>query len=1108
MSKIKKTDIVGLAELHTREKILLPGYIRLEQKFRTENHKGPKISGGLAIFVKQHLQKIVHVVPSDNEESTWIKIKQKHRHARGNDDIYIGTFYMSPKHMRNKNKKDLFTILNEEVGHFKNKGRVCIQGDINARTGLNDDFIKHDKFDEILGIENLDNQLSRNSEDHTMNARGQELLDFCKTNDFLIVNGRKSGDLFGKFTSHMWNGSSVVDYFLTSITNFYNILTYTIGDYIPWLSDHCPIYTTIVLNDPKPHETSDKIKLKDKPPNFIWDERQKENFQSNLSSCLIKNKLETLVSTPNPNPELLYNEIKDTLLKTAKRCNLRKTKTNKANVSPIWFDKQCSILKHEIQKLGKILKENPCDIEIRNALFNQKRQFKRITKMKKRRYKKSIIDRMKNSKDNINQKSFWKLFNKLDPTKKHNTNYIPHELFVKHFQSTLSSREKITLPPDSKHVGPLDYPFSIEELNKAKTILKPGKATGIDNLSNEMIACFLEEYPLVVTKLFNIILDTNQNIREWSTGIITPIFKKGCQSDPTNYRGISLLSCFSKVFMTMLNNRLLHYALENKIISVNQLGFLPNNRTSDAHLILHNLIQNVCHKNSSYIYTCFIDFKSAFDTIPRDILFQKLIKIGITGNFFNTIKKTYENDDACINLNNNISESFKINRGVRQGCILSPLLFNIFMSDLPGVLDSVQNTTNDEITIPRCLLWADDIVLMSEREEGLKDMLKIMGNYCNVNQLILNTDKTKCMIFNKTGRLVRKRFHFNNMELDTVRSFKYLGFLLTPSGEIKSGLKDLRDRAMKAFFKLKTTMGVAFNQNVTTTLFLLDTLIKPILLYASDFWGCLKLPKDNPIENFHHMACKHILGVQKQTTNIGVLLELGRIPLKIYAVKAAIKNWERIKKTNINTLLYSSYNMACINNLTWITNIKNYLETNGMLCFYINVYNNKPPFIHKKVFQKLYDSFHQNAFYDINNEQAKLRTYGLLKTTIGFEKYLEQITKPATRITVTKLRLSNHNLMIETGRYNKIPKELRLCPLCLKTVETEIHFLVECPVYTNMREKFLERILLKKPAFAYYANTHQFLYLLSDENILETSKFIEECFELRKFLMDRPKMTI
>ena len=152
---------------------------------------------------------------------------------------------------------------------------------------------------------------------------------------------------------------------------------------------------------------------------------------------------------------------------------------------------------------------------------------------------------------------------------------------------------------------------------------------------------------------------------------------------------------------------------------------------------------------------------------------------------FNTIKKTYENDDACINLNNKISETFKLNRWVRQGCILSPL-FNIFMSDLSGVLDSIQNTTNYETTIPSCLIWADDIVLMSETEEGLKGMLKAMGKYCRENQLILKTKKTKCMIFNKTGRLVRKRFYCNNMELETVRSFKYLGFLLTPQKKLKA----------------------------------------------------------------------------------------------------------------------------------------------------------------------------------------------------------------------------------------------------------------------------------------------------------------------------------
>ena len=96
---------------------------------------------------------------------------------------------------------------------------------------------------------------------------------------------------------------------------------------------------------------------------------------------------------------------------------------------------------------------------------------------------------------------------------------------------------------------------------------------------------------------------------------------------------------------------------------------------------------------------------------------------------------------------------------------------------------------------------------------------------------------------------------------------------------------------MKACFTFKTTLGTLLNRNIQTTLGLLDSLVKPIFLCCSDFGGCIKPPKDNPIEKFHQT----ILGVQKQTTNIRVLLELGRIPLQIYSGKVGIKNWERIK---------------------------------------------------------------------------------------------------------------------------------------------------------------------------------------------------------------------
>ena len=226
-------------------------------------------------------------------------------------------------------------------------------------------------------------------------------------------------------------------------------------------------------------------------------------------------------------------------------------------------------------------------------------------------------------------------------------------------------------------------------------------------------------------------------------------------------------------------------------------------------------------------------------------------------------------------------------------------------------------------------------------------MLSTVETYCEENKLIINTDKTKCMIFNKTGRLLRNKFHLSGVELENVRSYKYLGVLFMPSGEIKSGLHDLCDRAFKAFMKLRNQMGSSFNQTPIITLDLFDTMIKPILLYSSDFWGCLKLPKENPIEKFH-MFCKRILGIQKQTTNVGVLLELGRIPLDICSNKFAIKNWERVQGKHSNDLLLSSYNDAVNENLPWISNIKTLLEGKGMLNFFINLYENKLAFIHKK----------------------------------------------------------------------------------------------------------------------------------------------------------------
>ena len=264
----------------------------------------------------------------------------------------------------------------------------------------------------------------------------------------------------------------------------------------------------------------------------------------------------------------------------------------------------------------------------------------------------------------------------------------------------------------------------------------------------------------------------------------------------------------------------------------------------------------------------------------------------------------YCHDYACISIGDRITTAFRINQGVKQGCILSPLLFNIFLSDLPHYLNNgdtrpVGISDSEKLN---SLIWADDLLILSETGSGLNNMLKNLKDYSDRNMMQVNLDKTKCMIFNKTGRLMQRSFYYDNAKLEMVREYKYLGFLVTPSFNICTALSDLKDRGLRAYGALKSKMGISFGKHLDTTMHLFDSLIKPILLYASDFWGTLKLPFNNPVEGMHRKFCKQLLGVHPQTTNAAVYLETGRLSLELYARKNAAKNWDRIclKKTGTN----------------------------------------------------------------------------------------------------------------------------------------------------------------------------------------------------------------
>ena len=276
-------DILGICELHTNDKPSINGFKLIKHKIRKKLHKGPKLSGGVAVFAKKGIAHMVNYVNNNNEDSIWVKLCKEDTGEP--NDIYLGTCYVSPSNkLKNQNlgigkgvafgevnpKHRVLELFFEEANYFKTQGEVIIQGDVNARTGCHPDFIASDKFDNVFGIENQDDNPIRNSEDKITCERGAVLLDLCKSLDFRIANGRKAGDIFGKYTSIQWNGSSVVDYVMTSLTSFYKITDFKVGKFYPWFSDHCPLLYTISLTQgmkPKPDED---ITLTNLQPRCRW----------------------------------------------------------------------------------------------------------------------------------------------------------------------------------------------------------------------------------------------------------------------------------------------------------------------------------------------------------------------------------------------------------------------------------------------------------------------------------------------------------------------------------------------------------------------------------------------------------------------------------------------------------------------------------------------------------------------------------------------------------------------------------------------------------------------------------------------------------------------
>ena len=218
---------------------------------------------------------------------------------------------------------------------------------------------------------------------------------------------------------------------------------------------------------------------------------------------------------------------------------------------------------------------------------------------------------------------------------------------------------------DEEHVI-MNKMITKEELLAATKKIKKSKASGLNQVLNEMILCTVDMYPEIFLNLFNSLLDNGIFPNLWTKSIIIPLHKKGSKSDKKNYRGIALTSCLGKFFNLIINERLTEFAASKNIFKPEQIGFVKGNRTSDNLLILHSLFNQYCNVRGKKLYAAFIDFEKAYDRISRDVLLKKLYSLGRKGKIFNVIESMYKNDQSCIQIGNKRTDFFPVNMGVNK----------------------------------------------------------------------------------------------------------------------------------------------------------------------------------------------------------------------------------------------------------------------------------------------------------------------------------------------------------------------------------------------------------------------------------------------------------
>lgn len=716
-------------------------------------------------------------------------------------------------------KETFFENLSEQLEKVNLIHEIILIGDLNSRVGNVDDDVVGRFGEEIK------------------NDNGNRLINLCREKEYIIANTIFSHKNIHKYT---WENptrglKSIIDLIIVKKNRRMVVQDVRVHRKPECGTDHHMVVGKFLLfgnNRQKSKNGINQSGLSDMEEVIYKTDLLKEESIKWLYQSRLNHKLDMGIQGT---PEQMYEHMKKCITEAAQEALGTKENMNKYTEH---FSIQLEQLIEEKKKLYlKWIKDK--DMDSRRKYVELRRKVKMKVREEKNQYWENLCSDINNNLPYNRSSEAWKIIKSIRSPKKERgfIQVIKPAQWIEHYTELLQEHraEYIQEWQIEKAVN-MTAEITEDDVERATRIAKNNKAPGPGNIRMELIKYGGKNLMKFITTIFNKIENGEEIPNEWNKSYITSIYKKGDKKNVNNYRGISVLPSIMRLFSRVIKDKM------NKFVNFKeeQSGFRANRSCLDNIHCIRLLIEKNKAKNIDTHMT-FIDLEKAYDSVPRKMLWIAMKRMNIPLKWINIVKQMYKSTTAQIKLGRRITQEIILTKGLKQGCTLSPMLFNIYIDQALEIwykkCAGMGFVIGDNTL--HSLLFADDQVIFSQDEEDMEYMVRKIDEEYRKWGLNINYNKTEYLCVGKeVSNIV-----INNEIIRKCDSFKYLGTHITSTGTCQ---KDIDSKIALGKQATKILHGLLWSKNISKVVkkMMFQGIVENIMLYGAEMWPITQKTRD------------------------------------------------------------------------------------------------------------------------------------------------------------------------------------------------------------------------------------------------------------------------